>query len=205
MQHHIRDPNRDKTHGRIYRITYEGRPLLPPAVIDGQPIAKLLELLKAPENDVRTRAKIELGKHDSAKVIAAVKKWTASLDPRDKEHEHQMTEALWVHQWHNVVNEELLKRMLRSPSYHARAAATRVLCYWRDRVKDPLALLEVQAQDESPRVRLEAVRACSFFQTPKAAEVALTVLDKEADPSKPDYYIQYTLDETMKALDKYTK
>lgn len=26
MQHHIRDPNRDKEHGRIYRITYEGRP-----------------------------------------------------------------------------------------------------------------------------------------------------------------------------------
>ena len=31
MQHHIRDPNRDHTHGRIYRITYEGRPLLKPA------------------------------------------------------------------------------------------------------------------------------------------------------------------------------
>ena len=74
MQHHIRDPNRDKSHGRIYRITYEGRPLLKPAKIDGQPIERLLELLKEPENDVRTRAKIELGKHDTEKVIAAVKK-----------------------------------------------------------------------------------------------------------------------------------
>jgi len=135
--------------------------------------------------------------------VAALKKWTASLDPKDKAYEHHMTEALWVHQWHNVVNEELLKRMLRSPDYHARAAATRVLCYWRDRVSDPLALLEVQAKDESPRVRLEAVRACSFFKTSKAAEVALAVLDKEKDPNKPDYYIKYCLDETMKALDKY--
>jgi len=205
MQHHIRDPNRDKTHGRIYRITYEGRPLLKPATIDGQPIAKLLNLLKEPENDVRTRAKIELGKHDSTKVIAAVKKWSASLDPKDKAYEHYLLEALWVHQWHNVVNEELLSRLLRSPDYHARAAATRVLCYWRDRVKDPLALLEVQATDESPRVRLEAVRACSFFKTSKAAEVALAALDKESDPNKPDYYLKYTLDETMRALDKYTK
>ncbi|HEU0037866.1 MAG TPA: PVC-type heme-binding CxxCH protein, partial [Verrucomicrobiae bacterium] len=203
MQHHIRDPNRDKSHGRIYRITYEGRPLLKPAKIDGQPIEILLELLKEPENDVRTRAKIELGKHDTEKVIAAVKKWTASLDPKDKDYEHQMLEALWVHQWHNVVNEDLLKRTLRSPDFHARAAATRVLCYWRDRVNDPLALLEVQAKDESPRVRLEAVRACSFFKTSKAAEVALAVLDKEKDPNKPDYYIKYCLDETMKALDKY--
>jgi len=203
MQHHIRDPNRDKSHGRIYRITYEGRPLLKPAKIDGQPIQILLELLKEPENDVRTRAKIELGKHDTEKIIAAVKKWTASLDPKDKDYEHQMLEALWVHQWHNVVNEDLLKRTLRSPDFHARAAATRVLCYWRDRVNDPLALLEVQAKDESPRVRLETVRACSFFKTSKAAEVALAVLDKEKDPNKPDYYIKYCLDETMKALDKY--
>jgi len=205
MQHHIRDPNRDKTHGRIYRITYEGRPLLQPAAIDGQPIAKLLDLLKEPENDVRTRAKLELSKHDPAQVIAAVNKWTASLDPKDKDYEHQMLEALWVHQWLNIVDEALLKRMLRSPNYHARAAATRVLCYWRDRVPDALALLAVQAQDDSPRVRLEAVRACSFFPTAKAAEVALTVLDKEADPNHPDYYIKYCLDETMKQLDKYTK
>jgi hypothetical protein len=205
MQHHIRDPNRDKSHGRIYRITYEGRPLLKPAKIDGQPIEKLLDLLKEPENDVRTRAKIELGKRDSAQVITALKKWTAKLDAKDKDYEHHMTEALWVHQWHNVVNEELLKRLLRSPEPHARAAATRVLCYWRDRVKDPLALLEVQAGDESPRVRLEAVRACSFFKTAKAAEVALAALEKEANPDKPDYYIKYCLDETMKALDKYLK
>ena len=169
------------------------------------PIAKLLDLLKTLENDVRTRAKIELGKHDSAKVIAAAKKWAASLDPKDKDYEHHMTEALWVHQWHNVVDVELLKRVLRSPDYHARAAATRVLCYWRDRVADPLALLEVQAKDESPRVRLEAVRACSFFKTARAVEVALAVLDKEADPDKPDYYIKYCLDETMRQLDNYTK
>ena len=205
MQHHIRDPHRDKAHGRIYRMTYEGRPLLKPAIIDGQPIEKQLDLLKEPENDVRTRAKIELGKHDSVKVVFAVKTWAEKLDQNDQAYEHHLTEALWVHQWHNVVNEELLKRMLRSSDYHARAAATRVLCYWRDRVKDPLALLEVQVKDESPRVRLEAIRACSFFKTAKAAEVALAALDKEKDPNKPDYYIKYCLDETMKALDKYTK
>ena len=205
MQHHIRDPNREKEHGRIYRITYEGRPLLKPVKIDGQSVEALLAALKTPEDDVRTRAKIELSKHDSTKVIAAVKKWTAALDKTDKEYEHHMTEALWVHQWHNVVDEDLLKRMLRSPDFHARAAATRVLCYWRDRVKDPLALIKVQVNDESPRVRLEAVRACSFFKTSKAAEIALEVLDKEADPKKPDYYIKYCLDETMKALDKYMK
>ena len=211
----------------------------------------MLEALKTPENDVRTRAKIELGKRDSAQVVAATKKWAASLDKKDKDYAHHLTEALWVHQWHNVVDEALLKQVLRSPDYHARAAATRVLCYWRDRVKDPLALLKVQVADEHPRVRLEAVRACSFLTTREAGDVALMALEKEPDPAasdaydkekaayektkaaydktvkevkaknevppaplapftlnppaRPDYYIKYCLDETLKALDKYMK
>ena len=28
MQHNMRDPNRDHAHGRVYRVTYEGRPLV---------------------------------------------------------------------------------------------------------------------------------------------------------------------------------
>ena len=205
MQHHIRDPNRDKQHGRIYRMTYEGRPLLKPVKIDGEPINALLEALKTPEDDVRTRAKIELGKRDSAKVIAATKTWISKLDPKDLAYEHHRLEGLWVHQWHNVVDEGLLKEVLHSPDHRARAAATRVLCYWRDRVKDPLALLKVQVVDAHPRVRLEAVRACSFFTNREAGDIALMALDKEADPNKPDYYIKYCLDETLKQLDKYMK
>ena len=30
MQHNLRDPSRDKQHGRVYRVTYNGRPLLKP-------------------------------------------------------------------------------------------------------------------------------------------------------------------------------
>src|SRR5438552_19215987 len=98
MQHHMRDPNRDKTHGRIYRITYEGRPLLKPVKIDGQPIPALLDALKEPEDDVRTRAKIQLGKRDPAEVIAAVKKWIAGLHPKDPAYQHHLAGALWGHQ-----------------------------------------------------------------------------------------------------------
>jgi glucose/arabinose dehydrogenase/azurin len=198
LQHHLRDPNRDHAHGRIYRITYEGRPLEKPAKIAGQPISALLELLKDEQNQTRELAKIELGKLDSGKVIVGVNKWIAGLDKKDPAYEHHMTEALWVHQWHNVVDAELLKRMLRSPDANARAAATRVLCYWRDRVSSPLALLKVQANDESPRVRLEAVRAASFFRDGLAVDVALESLKKPSD-----YYLGYVLKETMKQLDPF--
>lgn len=200
MQHNLRDPSRDHQHGRVYRVTYEGRALLKPAAIAGQPIEKLLNLLKEQEDRVRYRAKIELGARNTADVMAAVSKWVDGLDRNDKDFEHNMMEALWVHQYHNVIDEPLLRRMLRSPDFRARAAATRVLCYWRDRVTEPLELLKVQVKDENPRVRLEAVRACSFFTTPKAAEVALESLNKPQDD-----YLKYTLDETMKTLDKLKK
>jgi len=200
MQHHLRDPSRDHIHGRIYRITCSDRPLIKSPKIAGQSIPKLLDLLHSPEDRVRSRARIELSGRDTKQVIAALEKWISKLDTNDANHQHDLMEALWLHQSHNVVNESLLKTMLRSPDFHGRAAATRVLCYWRDRVQDPIGLLKAQAKDEHPRVRLEAVRACSFFTTPQAAEVALDVLNHPMDK-----YLQYTLDETMNTLDRFTK
>jgi azurin len=198
MQHHIRDPNRDHQHGRLYRITYEGRPLLKAKKVHGQSIPALLDLLKEPEDSTRELAKIELEKHETSKVIPAIKKWAAALDKNDPKYEHHLTEALWVHQWQNVVDTELLRRMLRSSEPHARAAATRVLCYWRDRVPDVLALLQSLATDEHPRVRLEAVRAASFFRSPEAAGLALA-----AKKYPTDYYLDYTLKETLRQLEPY--
>ncbi len=196
LQHALRDPNRDRTHGRIYRITHENRPLLKPVKITGEPIEKLLDLLKEPEDRVRYRVRIELGGRDSDKVIAAVKKWVGDLDKKDPQYEHNLLEALWMHQYHNVVDVDLLKRLLSSPEFRARAAATRVLCYWRERVPDALELLKKLAADPQPRVRLQAVRAASFFTIPEAVEVPLIAAEQPMDP-----YIDFVRGETMKALD----
>jgi mono/diheme cytochrome c family protein/glucose/arabinose dehydrogenase len=197
LQHHLRDPNRDHQHGRIYRLTYPGRPLLTPKKIHGESIANLLELLKEHEDNVRQRAKIELDTHDTKQVIAAVQKWEAALDKSDKNYEHNRLEALWVHQWHNVVNRDLLNAVLKSPEPRARAQAVRVACYWSDRVPNTLAILEAAIKDSAPRVRLEAVRALSFV---KGAEVMKAIdLTKLVMPEK-DYYIDYCFRETMKQL-----
>jgi glucose/arabinose dehydrogenase/mono/diheme cytochrome c family protein len=197
LQHHLRDPNRDHQHGRIYRVTYPSRPLLTPKKIAGEPVEKLLDLLKEHEDNVRQRAKIELDTHDTAQVIAATQKWVKALDAKDKNYEHHRLEALWVHQWHNVVNLELLKEVLGSPEPRARAQAVRVLCYWRDRVPGALDFVGQAIQDTAPRVRLEAVRALSFFRgqdTMKAVDWAKLVA------AEKDYYIDYCFKETMKQL-----
>ncbi|HEX8311863.1 MAG TPA: PVC-type heme-binding CxxCH protein [Chthoniobacteraceae bacterium] len=200
LQHHLRDPNRDHTHGRIYRLTYEGYPLIKPAKIAGEPIPKLLDLLKEPENGTRERVKIELGTRETAQVVAAVDQWIPRLNPKEPAYEHHLMEALWVKAWHSVTDLPLLQKMLRSPDYHARAAATRVLCDQRERVPTAIALIKVQANDEHPRVRLEAVRAASFFRQWEAADAALTAL---LHPT--DYYIDYCLGETMRQLEPWWK
>ena len=200
LQHHLRDPNRDHLHGRLYRITYEGRPLMVPKKIDGQPIAELLDLLKEPENDVRLRAKIELGKHNAKEVTDGVAKWVKTLDPKEPTYEHNMLEALWVHQWHNIVNLPLLERVLKSTDPRARAQGVRVLGYWRDRVPGAIAMVKAAADDEAPRVRLEAVRVASFFSETAAADAALTILKHPKD-----YYLDYCFKETMRQLQPWWK
>ncbi len=197
MQHNLRDPNRNRDHGRIYRITYEGRPLLKPTKIAGEPISNLLENLKSSEDRVRYTTRTELGARPTNDVIAATRKWIEALDPKDAEYEHHRLEGLWLFQNHNVVNEDLLRQVLRSPDFHARAAATRVLCYWRDRVKEPLELLQTQINDVHPRVRLEAIRAMSFFHDEGALNVALELLTHP-----DDQYLQYTFNETINTLEK---
>jgi azurin/glucose/arabinose dehydrogenase len=198
LQHHLRDPNRDHSHGCIYRLIYKSRPLLEPTIIAGAPIPNLLDLLKSPEDNVRERAKIELGARDTDSVIKAARQWVAALDPAAPEVEHHRMEALWVHQWHHVIDADFLALMLRSPEPRARAAATRLLGNWREFLPNPLALLAPMATDDHPRVRLEAVRVASFFRDVEAANIALASLAKPRD-----YYLDYVLGETMRQLEPY--
>lgn len=198
MQHHLRDPSRDHRHGRIYRITHKDRPLLEPPPIHGAPVSDLLELLKEPEDSVRRLAKIELENRDRDRVVAALDEWIRNLDTGHPQHEHHLMEALWVRQWQNAVDPELLDRLLASPEPRARAAAGRVLCYWRDRVPGALERFRRLARDEHPRVRLEAVRGASFFREPEAAEVAL-----EGRAKPMDDYLEYALAQTLRQLETY--
>jgi len=203
MQHSLRDPNRDHTHGRIWRITYPRRPLVPKARIAGASVPELLDLLKAYEDRVRYRARRELRERPEQEVSSALDKWVAGLDKNDPEYWRTMLEALWLHQSLDVVDSPLLKLMLTCPEPRARAAATRVLCYWRDRFGDALDLLRTQVNDDHPRVRLEAIRALSFFDGSAAAKAQEIALESLLHPQ--DDYLEYTLNETTKTLDQRIK
>jgi azurin len=197
MQYSVRDPRRDKAHGRVWRMTAKGRPLVERPRIEGQPIAAQLELLKAYEDRTRYWTRRALREQPTGDVTRALGAWVAGLDPSDPNHEHYLLEALWVYQHHDVVEPALLERLLGAKEFRARAAAVRVLHHWFDRVDGSMALLARMANDDAPRVRLEAVRASSHVPTVEATTAALDLLKHPTD-----YYLQYALDSAITALEK---
>lgn len=201
MQHNIRDPNRDHTHGRIYRVHYTKKPLVKKVEIVGATIPQLLGYLASePEERTRMHVRNELRIRDTRQVLAEAKKWLAGLDKKDAEFEHHKTEVLWLHQQHDVVDQAYLDEMLASPEPKARAAAVRVLCYWRDRVDQPLVRLQKAVNDDHPRVRCEAVRALGFFHSQEAIDIA-----NESLIYPQDDYLKYVLKETLNTLEPRVK
>ena len=200
MQHSLRDPNRDVEHGRIWRITAKGRPLVEPAKIAGAPVPDLLELLKTYEDRTRYRVRRELRERPADEVLNALDRWVAGLNKGDEQFWHDMLEALWLHQSLDDPDESLLDRLLSSPEPKARAAAVRVLSGWRDKVDHVMGRLEKAINDPHPRVRLEAVRALSFFEGDRASVARQIANELLQHPT--DSYLDYTLNETTRTLDR---
>ncbi|MGC4003791.1 MAG: HEAT repeat domain-containing protein [Pirellulales bacterium] len=88
---------------------------------------------------------------------------------------------MWALQGHRVVDQTLLGKILALPSENARAAAVKVVVDERDTLPEAQALLQTYAVDESPRVRLEAIRGLSFFRKPEATDAVLAAAKMPMD------------------------
>lgn len=198
MQHNLRDPSRDRDHGRVYQIKMKGRELAKPVSVDGIPVADLLNVLKHTDYRTRYRARLELYGRDTAEVVNQVQQWLPSISG-DADERTQL-EALWLLQSHNVYNDSLLEKLLNSRNSHIRAAATRVLCGLRDQATQMRSRLVKLAADENPRVRLEAIRAASFIDDQDAIAVLATGAGQPTDK-----YLDYMIRETRRAIDDQWK
>ena len=194
MQYSQRDPNRDHVRGRIYHLVGKDKPLVKPVTQFGKPIPEILEQFREYEWRTRYRARRELRDRPVEEVKAALKTWLANLDPKAPETDRLKCEALWVLQSHHEVDPALLKEVLASKTYQARAAAVHVLTEERERLADSLSMLKVAATDVHPRVRTEAVRGLSFYPTPEAMDAVL-----DATKLPMDYWTKYTIDATLGA------
>ncbi len=183
MQHSARDPNRDREHGRIFRITRPGVPLVAPPPVAGAPVARLLENLAEPEQQTRVRSRRELRGRPWSEVGPALRRWVAAIDPADPLAPRHLLEALWVTASRGPADPELLERCLAHPRVEVRAAAVRVARHQRH--LDPaatVALARRAADDPHPRVRAEAIALASWLSDPvDGAGVFLAALAQPVD------------------------
>ncbi len=205
----FRDERRDKTHGRIWRVTAKGRPLVAKPKIVGATVNELLDLLKAPEDWTRWHAKRELKERGKDAVLQKALAWGYS-----QKDDHAELEALWVIQ--SLGEATAVIAPTNSKNHNVRAACCRVLGEMMSSLNqqgldkvDPKAdqqtllrlykkmldenTLHKLATDEHPRVRLEAVRALS--KLPLSAVSISKALDKPMDRWL-DYAIWQSLRET---------
>ncbi|MCE2847925.1 MAG: c-type cytochrome [Chitinophagaceae bacterium] len=181
MQHNIRDPLRDHTHGRIYRVTYPSRPLVTPAKVDGATIPELLENLTLPEYRTRYRTRRELREHPATAVLPELKKWISKLDKNSPQYEKLLLEALWVSWGQNKVDQPLLRQLLKAKDYRIRAAAVEVARFAGNELPDKAALLMGAAKDDSARVRIESIVAASWLSKEKGLPIILEAGKKPLD------------------------
>src|SRR5437764_750837 len=131
----FRDPRRDRVHGRIWRVSHKGRPLLKKADLANASDEALLDQLLSPNAYNRAQSRRVLTERGE-KILPTLRLW-GSAHPS----ETARLEALWMLQSLNLPEPAVLKELLEAKDAHIRAAATRVLSYWHKHVDNPLDLL----------------------------------------------------------------
>jgi mono/diheme cytochrome c family protein/glucose/arabinose dehydrogenase len=184
------DPKRDKSHGRIWRITAKGRAPIKQPNLAAMAAPALLDQLASPERWTRTTARRLLFWKPTEEVLPALDAWVAKTTD-----ESLLRQALGIYEAHETARPQLLRRLLESKDARIRAYATRTIGAWSAAVPDALALLRKSALDPAPRVRLEAAVAATYVPQPEAVEIAAL-----ASTQPRDKYLNYALTESVRAL-----
>ena len=184
------DPRRDRSHGRIWRITAKGLPTVKQPDLVSMSESDLFAQLASPERWTRTHARRLLFYRPSDMVAAAADAFIAKdrADP-------QCLEALGVLQSHGLVRPALLDRLQSSADFRIRAYAARVVGEWASQLPDAQARLAKAIADSHPRVRLEAVVALSHVGGQASLRTALGAVGQTSDK-----FLDYALKQTVRHL-----
>ena len=175
----FRDERRDHTHGRIWRVTYTGKPNLASIDLTKLSNTELLDHVASRDKHYRQQAKFVL-KERGEDILPDVDRWVA--ESRTSTQKDQIVlEGLWIHQSIGHLCHDCLGECLLSSDHRIRAAATRVIGQMLSQVRDPLELLRERIVDSHPQVRLEAIRALAEVKQPETIQVALQALNFSVD------------------------
>ncbi len=184
------DPRRDRSHGRIWRITAKGLPTVKQPDLVSMSEGELFAQLGSPERWTRYQARRLLFTRPTEKVAAAADAFVA----KDRS-ESQVLEAMGVLQSHGLVRPALLDRLQASADFRIRAYAARVVGEWSAQLPDAQVRLAKAIADAQPRVRLEAVVALSHVGGQASLRTALGVLNQPSDK-----FLDYAIKQTVRHL-----
>ncbi len=189
------DPKRDRTRGRIWRVSAKGKAPVRPPKLAGMAPPELARELASPERWVRQQAKRLLFEAPAAAAVAAVDAWANGLDASSPEVERLWLEAIGVREAHEAPDARALQRLLDAKDHRVRAYGARVAGMWADRLPEAKAGLRKAAKDESARVRLEAVVASTYAPGLDAIQVPMRALE-----SPRDGFLDYAIRQAARAL-----
>jgi putative heme-binding domain-containing protein len=190
----FRDPRRDHTHGRIWRVTVKGRELAPRPELVKADMAKLVEqTILSPEGYTRHFAKREIIERFAANPAKRAElegqfedalpesKWVEIQKSPDSEAQFRV-EELWIGQGLDMPSpNEGVVSGLEHKNHHVRAAFTRIAGMRVEKEPSLYNAIATRAIDDHPQVRLEAICALRNVQTPESIAAALQVLDRPMD------------------------
>ncbi len=189
----FRDPRRDKIHGRIWRVTFEDRPLAKKHNFKKLNNERLFNTLLTDNQYDKHQARRVLHERGRS-ILPDLKKWIT----QNAENEPAQLEALWLHEAVDEVNATLLMLTLEANDPRVRAAAMRVLAHWHDRLTTTQLHAAAGIRDAHPHVRLEAMRVYGEMKDSsiahQLAKYALQALDAPMD-SFLDYALWLTIND----------
>jgi putative heme-binding domain-containing protein len=179
-QSSFRHPDRDKKHGRIWRITYKDRPLVKPPKIAGASLPELFENLKSRERWVREMTRLELMGRKTEEVVPALrewwqrfvaKEWPNGINPLSRAADHVLYEVIAVFEAHETRELELLLHLASAADPGARAYAPAVYARWSELGDElPIYAIDHLAMDSSLRVRLAVIAAAGNIVLPPTSK-----------------------------------
>jgi putative heme-binding domain-containing protein len=190
----FRHPDRDSSHGRIWRISAKDRKSVIAPKLEHAPIPVLLEGLLSPERWIQLQSARLLRSGNPGPVEAALRSWLAgAASPADRR--DRIAEMVGILTALDRPDLGLLEELAQSPHAAHRSRAARHCGLWAGKIPDPLPLLARLAADPEPSVRLEAVVACAWIPTTRSMEVAAIAADQALDGP-----LQYAFTQCVHAL-----
>lgn len=191
----FRHPNRDKAHGRIWRVVAKGRELLKPAQDLKTWESKDLVIAMLPQNlrhsgqpqvdrwlQYQAQRQVTARLNNSTLTLSEAKAFSVSRIQGRLGREEASTLRRQLTQLDMNPDIQIFgEAYMREVIPHQRAETVHALGDWVSDLPEALNYLDAYVKDFYPRVRLEAIVACAKVKSPEAIRVALKALDKPMD------------------------